>query len=214
MLNDYCYSAYARFETLSRNEGAALMGANHLIGDIYTLEAELLEDRSYRYWMVNRFGAKVCFLAADQEARVQNLLARQWTVRALLSFVALSQEPDSYWGEVILLANDPHYDEAFNTFALNLRELMAKGIRPAVDFTEQAARQIIASKGSWLPADRVGAPKVDKGSALVKTSRSASENMIEAGRQGRTGCYAATWVIWIVVAVAVIAGAAKLLGFF
>ena len=76
MLNDFCYSTYARFETESRAQGAALMGGDHLIGDIYTLEPELQEDRSYRIWLVNRFGAKVAFLAANEEHRILSLQAR------------------------------------------------------------------------------------------------------------------------------------------
>ena len=214
MLNDFCYSTYARFETESRAQGAALMGGDHLIGDIYTLEPELQEDRSYRIWLVNRFGAKVAFLAVNEEHRILSLQARGWTLRALLSFVALGQDPIGYWGEVVLLCNDPHYDQEFNAFALNLRELMAQGIRPAVDFTEQAARQIIDSKGTWLPSDRVGSPRIGKDSTLVKTHRSTSEKLIEAGRQKNKGCYATTIIIWVVVAVALIAGVAKLLGLF
>lgn len=213
MLNDFCYSSYARFETPSRSMGAALMGADHLVGDIYTLEFELQENNSYRIWLVNRFGAKVAYLDKHEENRMLSLRARGWTLRALLSFVALSQEQQSYWGEVILLCNDPHYDDAFNTFAVNLRELVAQGIRPAVDFTEQAAKQIIQSNGSWLPSDRMPTPKLDKGSALVKTHRSVSEKLVEAGRDGKKGCFAATMVVWIVIIAGIAAAIAKFLGF-
>ncbi len=214
MPNDICYGTYARFETLSRDEGAALMGANHLVGDIYSLELDLQEDRSYRIWLVNRFGAKVAFLAADQEQRVQTLRARQWTMRALLSFVAQNQKTQAYWGEVLLLCNDPHYDEAFNAFALNLRELMAEGVRPTVNFTEQAVLKIIETQGTWLPTGRVGAPEIDKGSTLIKAHQSTSDKLIEAGRKGNPGCYVITVLFWLVFALAVIAGGMKLLGMF
>ena len=46
------------------------MGGDHLIGDIYTIEPELQEDRSYRIWLVNRFGVKAAFLAANEEHRI------------------------------------------------------------------------------------------------------------------------------------------------
>ena len=46
MLNDYCFSTYARYTTLSRSDGAVLMGADNLVGDIYTIEPELQEDLS------------------------------------------------------------------------------------------------------------------------------------------------------------------------
>ena len=32
MLNDYCFSTYARYTTLSRSDGAVLMGADNLVG--------------------------------------------------------------------------------------------------------------------------------------------------------------------------------------
>ena len=215
MLNDYCFSTYARYTTLSRSDGAVLMGADNLVGDIYTIEPELQEDRSYRLWLVNRFGAKVAILDQSHEHRVQTLLARGWTLRALLSFVALSDgDEGTYWGEVILLGNDPHYDEAFKTFALNLRELLSEGVRPQVEFTEQAARQIINSNGCWMPTDRISAPKLGKGSALVKSRRSASEKLVEAGRSGKGGCWAITIALWIAIGALVLAGAAKLLGLF
>lgn len=212
MLNDICYSAYARFETPSREIGAALMGSNHLIGDIYSLEPILQEDRSYRIWLVNRFGERVAFLDASEEARVLSLQARGWTLRALLSFVAMSQGAKGYWGEVVLLCNDPHYDTQFNTFAENLRNLMAKGIRPAIDFTNQAAKQIVESGGSWLPTDRTTFPCLDKESALVKTHRNLSDSLVEAGRRKNKGCYAITWILWLALGAVVVAGVVKLFG--
>ena len=214
MLNDICYSAYARFESPSREIGAALMGADHLIGDIYSLEPELQENRSYRIWLVNRFGAKVCFLDEREENRILSLQARGWKLRALLSFVALSHKKENYWGEVILLCNDPHYNKEFDTFALNLRELVAEGVRPNVDFTNQAAKQIVESGGTWLPTNRVAAPRVDENSALVKSHRSLSEKLVEAGRKENRGCMVATVIIWIAVIAAVAVGIAKLLGVF
>ena len=214
MLNDICYGSYVRFATASKEEGAAFMGADNLVGDIYTIDLELQEDRSYRAWLVNRFGARVAFLEDDQVHRVQTLTARGWAVRALLSFVALDDQADGYWGEMALLANDPHYTAEFDAFALKLREKMAEGLRPEVDFNEQAARKIIDSKGSWEPTGRVPMPKFDKHSAVVKSRRSASEKLVEQGRQGNKGCYAASIVIWVVIAAAVIAGICKLLGLF
>ena len=212
MLNDICYSTYTRFETLSRSAGASLMGADNLAGDIYTLSCDLQEDHSYRVWLVNRFGKKVAFLSSSEEQRILSLQARGWTLRALLSFVALSNTSQGYWGEVVILCNDPHYDTQFNTFAKNLQKMLAQGVRPAVEFTNQAAHEIVESEGSWLPTGRANKPQLDKNSVLVKTHRSLSENLIEAGRQKNKGCYATTMLLWLSFIVLVIVIVIKFVG--
>ena len=211
MLNDICYGTYARFNTASRDEGFTLLGADNLVGDIYTIEVVRTENNTYEAWLVNRFGKRVGFLAEEYVHKVQTFIARGWTLRALLSFVSMDKESEMYWGEVALLFNDPHYNEEFDVFAQQLGITMGEGVRPDIDFTEQAARKVVDSKGAWQPADRVPIPKEAK-KGLVKDRRSASEKMIEQGRAGNKGCYAATWVFWAALAVAVVFGALKFFG--
>lgn len=212
MLNDICFGTYVRFSTPSREKGAVLLGSDNFIGDIYSLETVPSEEGGYTTWLVNRFGAKVATLDPSFVYKVQTFEARGWTLRALLSFVAYDQEAEQYWGEVALLFNDPHYDDAFEPFALALREKMADGFRPEVDYTEQAAREIINSKGTWFPTGRVDMPKLESHNVVVRHRRSASDRLVEAGRERNPGCMVATYVIWAALAVVVIGGILKFIG--
>lgn len=210
--NSMCFCSYARFVTPSRTVGAALMGANHLVGDVYTLHFELQENHDYRVWLENKFGEKVAFLEQCEVERVLRLNAKGWNLRAVLCFVALAKEPDSYWGEVALVGNDPHYNKQFNAFVENLQVLIAQGIRPALNLGEEAAKRVVATNGTWIPTDRDPYPTLDANSVIVKKSKGVSEKLVEAGRNSNAGCWVVTVVFWLLIAGVIVAALSKLLG--
>ena len=188
------------------------MGANHLVGDVYTLRFELQENRNYRVWLENRFGEAVAFVEPDEVGRMLQLNAKNWNLRAILCFVALSKEPGTYWGEVALIGNDPHFNQQFDTFIKNLQVLIAQGIRPALNFGEQAAQRIVNTNGTWVPTDREPYPMLDAHSVMVKKSKGVSEKLVEAGRSNNKGCWVATCVFWLLVAGVAVAVLTKLFG--
>ena len=52
------FGTYQTFRTASRQEAAALLGSDNLVGDEYTIDC-VLEEGEHKAWMVNRFGARV-----------------------------------------------------------------------------------------------------------------------------------------------------------
>jgi hypothetical protein len=189
------FGGYFRFETTDKRAATDLLTANNLAGDAYHLEFEET-DEGTRGWLVNRFDDRVGYLTGTgaYQARIQ--LARGWTVTAYLSFVAYSEkpEPGQYWGEVALICYDPRYDEQMQPFLAELVKRMANGVRPKIDFGEEAFEQLIESNGTWFPADRVKKPHMEKGTAVVKDHRTPNDRLVEESRKGKPGCYVASWV--------------------
>lgn len=215
MSNDYSYGSYIRFSTVSNAEGVVLVGADNLIGDVYTVEVAREESGDYRAWLINRFGKKVGFIDDDRDVmHLQTLAVRGWTIRALLSLVFhdTTTEPVTYSGEVALICNDPHYDEAFDTFAKTIGQKLGEEIRPDINLSPEGVRQVVKSGGTWCPDGRVKKPSLREGEQVIKERRSSSDKLVEAGRQKKVGCLIGTVIFWVAVAAGVVFAVLKWLG--
>lgn len=202
--------SYIRFETQGEQAATALMGADNLVGDRYSIDVRDEGDK-HRAVLVNRFGADVGYLDARGVRDVQLAQARGWQTVALLSYVAFTQgtgedNPSHYWGEMAVIAYDPKISEPMEVFLDELSKRMADGARPQVDFGEQAVEQLVSSGGTWFPSDRAPRPKLQKGSSLIKDHRTPNERLIEQSRKGNIGCYIAGYAfIGILLALVIFA---------
>lgn len=189
MANNGYFGQYARFDTASKNEGAGLVSADNLVGDVFTIEFDF-EDGQRIAWIKNRFGARMGFFDAEVSSKLNLCEARGWTLHALLAFVAYDEpEGGHYWGQVALICFDKKHEEAFEAFTKAVGKRLSEGIRPQVELADQGVQQVIESGGTWQPKKTVPLPKKTAGTALVKTRLSATEKLVEQGRARNKGCY-------------------------
>jgi hypothetical protein len=188
------FGEYARFDTTSKKDAAALLGADNLIGDEFDIVFQT-EAGATTAWMKNRFGALIGFFDPVVSRQLQVLSAREWKLKAVLSFVAYTDSPDPghYWGEAALICYDPVWDHAFSQYASVIGKRMADGVRPDVVLGEQGVEQVIETEGAWTPKNTRPLPEKKTGTVILKNRRKFSEGLIELGRKGNKGCYAASW---------------------
>ncbi len=191
---------YARFDTPSKKDAAVLLGADNLVGDLFDVEF-VTEEGTAVAWMVNRFGNRVAFFDADTTRRLRVLHARDWKIKALLSFVAFtdSPEPGEYWGEAAVLCFSPEHEQAFNTFADNIAKRLMEESAPKSILASRVSSRIL-SEQRHLVARENSAPTTKKpGTVIMKGRRKMSEKLIEQGRKGNKGCYVVSWVFILAV---------------
>ena len=201
------FGTYQAFKTPSKKDAADLMGPNNLVGDRYSVNCTL-EDGVHRAWLVNRFGARVGYFEEDFSRKLSLLAADEMELVALLSFVAFSEQPEpgEYWGQMAVIAFAAAYAEEFGPFVADASKLLAKGIRPKLDFGAAGAEKVIESKGSWMPSEREPMPAKEKGMAILKSRRGFTDGLVEAGRSGNKGCYILSWAFLLALVAAVIVG--------
>lgn len=206
MAADKYFGTYARFETVSKKDAGSLMGADNLVGDTFTVKLELHEGHP-RAWLVNKFDAQVGYFDEETTRQIQLLQARNWTIRASLSFVAFTDRPDPgfYWGEAALMAWDPTLDEVMEIFLSSVEKLLAEGVRPEINLGNQGVTEVLQSQGTWVPKERTPMPPKEAGTVIMKSRRKISENVVEVARSGNKGCLAAGIVIDIAVVILIIA---------
>lgn len=194
---------YARFETDSKAQGSMLMGPDHLVGDDYEVFFKT-EDGRVVAWLKNRFGAETGFFDVDTSRKLQLANAREQTIRAVLSYVAYSDEPDPglYWGQMAVFCFSPRYAEEMNAFVDRVAARIAEGTRPAIDLGSQAVKKILEEE-DWVPSDTMPLPQKEVGMAVLKDHRTMSEKMIEQGREGNKGCYLVSYLFIAIVLVAI-----------
>lgn len=203
---DTYFGTYARFDTASKKEASTLLGADNLVGDIFTI-VFVTEDGHSVAWARNKFDRNVGYFDDAVSRKLSILKARNWELRALLSFIAYTDtpEPGHYWGEFALLCNDPVVDDAFSSFVHTVSKKLEEGVRPDVDLGENGIDQVIESMGSWLPSRRTSMPQKRTGTVIMKSRRKMSEKMIEQGRNKNKGCYILSWTFLIVFVLALAA---------
>lgn len=201
------FGTYARFVTTDKRAAAAFLGADNVIGDVFSIEMSY-EEGKRQAWIVNPFGARMGLLDEDVAQQVDLCNARGWTVKALLALVAYSEnpEPGYYWGEVALISYDPTYEEAFSVFIEKVGKKLGNGVRIAVDLGDSSVQEVISKKGDWLPSARVALPEREKGTAFVKTERSGTERLVDQARKGNPGCTALSWIFLLGLVTVVIFG--------
>lgn len=203
---------YARFDTPSKQVGSLLMGPDNIVGDDFKIDFRTEEGRVVA-WILNKFDAEVGFFDVNGSRKLQIANGRGQKIRVLLSFVAYSDMPDPglYWGEMAVFCYNPAYADEFDSFIGRVSKRLGEGVRPNISLGSQAIGNILGDK-NWMPSETVPFPKKETGMAILKSSQSMSEKMIEQGRAGNKGCYAVSIVFLVVVALAIAYGVAKLLG--
>lgn len=213
-LVDYSYQGfYARFESPSKSVGSLLMGPDNIVGDDYEVFFKT-ESSQTEAWLKNKFGAEVGFFDIETTRKLQLANGKNQKIRALLSFVAYSDEPDPgcYWGQMAIFCYNPAYANEMDAFIDRCAEKLGEGVRPNIDLGRQAIEKIF-SESNWLPSETVPLPKKKTGSAVLKDHRSISEKMIEQGRSRNIGCYIISWAFIALIVVGVLYGI-HLLGVF
>ena len=212
-LVDYSYEGfYARFDAVSKKDGGMLMGADNIVGEDYEILFKTEGDKTVA-WAKNRFGAEVGFFDVDATRKLQLAKARGQSIRALLTFVAYSDEPDpgNYWGHMALFCFNPAYAAEMNAFIDRCAAKLAEGVRPKIDLGSQAVEKIF-TEPDWLPNETVPLPKKETGTAVLKDRQSMSEKAINQGRAGNKGCYAVSWAFIIVIVVVALYFIAHVIG--
>lgn len=176
-----------------------------MVGDSFDISFKQ-ESSGTEAVLSNKFGVEVGRLDAAAARRVQLACARGWSVRALLSFVAYSDEPapGCYWGSMAIVSYAPELAAPFETFCSALAAKLADGVRPQIDLGEQGVQRVLETNGSWLPSKTEPLPEKTQGFAIIKARRLFSERMIEQGRKGNPGCYAVS-IGFIIAVIALIA---------
>ena len=197
---------YARFEAPSKKLGGILTGADTLVGDDFEVFFKN-EDGITRAWAKNRFGAEIGFFDADATRKMQLARARGMEIRALLSFVAYSEAPDPgvFWGEMAIICYEDDDSGVFSSFVSNVAKKLCEGVRTDVNLTSQDIA-MLESNPDWLPKGTIFLPKTSKGSAIIKSKRTISENVVEQGRKGNIGCYIATFAIFAIIIALIVFG--------
>lgn len=199
------YGTYETFKTPSQEEGGALMSADNLVGDRYSVEVEM-EDGVHRAWLANRFGKRVGYFGPGASRLLAQRRAEGLELVALLSYVAFERQgkAGSYFGECAVFAYHPAYEEAFSRFLDGVGSRLAEGVRPKVDFGDEGAQRIVDSDGAWAPKQTMGPPPKREGVVIMKQRRSFADKVVEQGRRGTPGCYAAS-ILFIVAVLALVA---------
>lgn len=194
------FGTYARFDTRSKKDAAALLGADNLIGDVFEIVFQTDEGSSVA-WMKNRFGQLIGFFDSSFSRELSILAARGWKLQALLSFVAFTDrpEPGHYWGQAAVICFDENLEQTITPFIASTSARLSDGVRPDVDLGEQAVDQLVSSNGTWVPKKTVPFPQKEEGTVIMKSRRKMSEKLIEQGRKGNKGCYAISWLFLLLL---------------
>ena len=192
---------YARFDTASKRDGEALNGADFLTGDYFVIEIRI-EDGKSVVWLVNKFGADLGFLNNDDSRRVQLSIARQQTVKALLSYIAYTSDPEPghYWGEVAIVSYDPQYEEQLGQFCTKVSNKLKEGVRPVLELSSPDVKRLL-EEPHWMVKENLPLPKFPLGTAVIKSHQSLLDKTIEQGRKGNIGCYIVSWAFIIAAVV-------------
>lgn len=194
---------YARFETPTKAVGSMLMGPDHLVGDDYEVFFKT-EDGLVVAWVRNKFGVETGYFDVDTSRKLQLANAREQKIRAVLSYVAYSDEPDPglYWGQMAVFCFSALHADKMNAFVDRIAGKIAEGIRPNIDLGSQGVAKIL-EEDDWLPTGTMPLPQKETGMAVLKDHRTMSEKMIEQGRARNKGCYFVSYLFIALVVVAV-----------
>ena len=203
---------YARYETPSKSVGSLLTGPDNLIGDEFEIEFKK-EDNRIVVWLKNKFGKEIGFLDVEGSRKAQLANGRGLKVRALLSFVAYSDEPEPglFWGEMAIICYNPAYELEMDAFIKRIGARMADGVRPKIDLRSEAVKKIFDEQ-DWVPSESVPLPEKKTGMAVLKDHQTMSEKMIEQGRARNKGCFVVSWAFIIIVVLAIAYFVARMAG--
>ncbi|MDO4182736.1 MAG: hypothetical protein Q4E12_03910 [Coriobacteriia bacterium] len=209
------FGTYADFRAASKKESEVLVGADNLVGDLFTVDFRVENGRTTA-WIVNKFGVAIGRLDQSLTHRLDVLRARGWCLHALLSQVFCDNAPDpgTYWGRVALVCNEARYEPEIGVYLAKLGAELGKGIRPVVDLAPAGVDALLAAGGDWLSSDHLPLENPPKGTVLVKDSQSFLDKMVEQGRARNPGCYVVSWLFIIALVALVVFVVGKLVGWF
>lgn len=207
------FGEYTEFEVTSKGDSGTLLGADNMVGDVYSIVLEM-NDGVYKAWLESRFSQRVGYLDASMSRRLGLMAADGMVEKAILSFVAFSDNPGEgrYWGGVAVICYNPAYSDEFERFIAGVAKKIGDDVRPRIDFDAEASDKIIQSKGEWLPAQTISLPEKSKGMAIIKRRRGVTDRLIEQGRAGNKGCYVASWIVLLAVVALIVFGLKSCLG--
>lgn len=199
------FGTYQRFETTSKKDAGALLGADNIIGDRYQIQLEL-DNGIHRGWLVNRFNARIGYFDEDFSRKLSLFKAKGMDLVAILSFVAFTEspEPGHYWGDMAVIAFPSSEKDSFSLFVDGVAQKIASGVRPDLDIPSSAIEEIVSSHGNWLPSKNLPFPTLDKGSVFLKKHKSLMDGVVEQGRKGNIGCYIVSWTILLAIVALVV----------
>lgn len=199
------FAQYCTFKTTDKSNGAFLLSADSLVGDVLEIRFEVIDGRQTAcLW--NRFGHPVGQL--DRSITHQLLLCQAdgWEMHAVLSAVLFTESGKSgyYWGEVAIFCFAKRYSDEFNAYMEGICKLLRNGKRPAVALKKQGVDTVIESKGSWVPKDREPKRRLESGTVVVKDYLKYDERLVELARNRNIGCMIIGWLfIFFLVAIAI-----------
>ncbi len=214
MSQEQFFGTYYTFNTASKKDASLLLGADNLVGDIYNIVFKK-EDNTTIAWLLNRFGQEIAFFDQDISRKLALLQARNWNIKAVLSFIAFTEspEPGCYWGECAVLAWPKTLDGPMTTFLEKVSKRIGEGVRPNLELGKQGVQQIIETQGSWQPTSTIPLPKKKPGTVIMKSHLKLSEKMIEQGRKGNKGCYVVSWVFLLTIVALIVIFGKSCMGF-
>ncbi len=191
------------------------MSADNLVGDSYEISLEL-EDGVHKAWLVNRFDKRIGFFDPKFSRTLSVYAARDFTLKAYLSYVAYTDKDGSsyYWGEMAVICYDPACEEAFGAFCEAVSTRLQEGMRTKLDLGDEAVDHIVSSNGTWIPSKTVPLPSKEKGTVIMKSKRSFSDNVVEQGRSRKVGCYVVSWAFIIIVILLIVVLILRICGVF
>ena len=213
--SDLFFGCYARFETVDKKAGAALVGPDNAVGDIGEIVWDTDSDKHQQAWLQNPYGDCFAFLDKHTSYKLAIYRAKGWIIKYVLSFTAYSEQPDPgvYWGQAAIIAYPKRYEETFSTFLQSFAHATGEGLRPDPELNPSLIQQILNDPQSWKPSQKVKFPKDSKGTVILKDHRSLHDKLLDQGRQRNIGCFIASWVFLLGV-VALIAYVAHIFGLF
>lgn len=207
------FGKYVDFQTASKADAGALLGADIAVGDVCDIEIDL-EDGVHKAWITNKAGQRVAFFDAKFSRKLSLLAADGLIEKAILSFVAFTDHPDDghYWGQAAVICYGAPYAQEFDRFVDNVAAKIGSDVRPRIDFDAEAVDKVIDSGGTWMPIQNVTLPDMQKGAAIIKRRRSVTDKLIDQGRAGNKGCYLASWAFLLAVVALIVFGFKSCLG--
>lgn len=205
MADNGYFGRYGRFETVSKKDLGSLLSADNQVGDVF--EVVFISEGSVRKaWMKNRFGNLIGFFDEQTTHQLSLCEAREWEIRSLLSFVALTEnpEPGFCWGEAALICFEKKHSDAFDAFVEGVSKKLANGVRPDIDLGEIGVTSVLESQGSWLPSRTIPLPEKKSGTVIMKYDRRISEKMIDKAREGNNGCLIVGWAFIAVIILVIV----------
>ena len=201
-MEDIYRAFYCDFDTDSKKIGSTLVGPDNIVGDIYTLKLNK-DSHNTKVYLYNKFGNEVGYIDPTFINEIKLAYAKDFEIKAILSFVAYSDTPDPghYWGQVAIFTYSKLYKDKIEEFVSRISNCISQGIRPIIDLNNEGIKKIL-NNPEWIPTGRVKLPTTGRGSTILKDHQTPSEKVIEKGRARNKGCY----VISIVFIIAVIGG--------